>query len=155
MLNLNKRSVIVDIDGTVSSSSGRGWYDYSKAADDYPIGNIIRLVQLLHSCGIRIVFCTGRNEESRSITESWLRKHVFLDSRAPVEVYMRPRGDNRSDFIVKEELYRNFIEPIHDVWLVIDDRDEVVKMWRKIGLTCMQVSDSFLSKGDNNDIQWK
>lgn len=155
MLNLDKRSVIVDIDGTVSSSFGRGWYEYSKAKDDTPIDNIIKLVQLLHSCGIRIVFCTGRDEDSRGVTESWLRKHVFLDSRAPVEVYMRPRGDKRDDDVVKEELFRKFIKPLHDVWLVIDDRDEVVKMWRKIGLTCMQVSDSFLSKGDNNDIQWK
>ena len=28
----------------------------------------------------------------------------------------------------------------HEVVAVFDDRDKVVKMWREIGLTCMQVA---------------
>ena len=56
------------------------------------------------------------------------------------ELYMRKQGDNREDSIVKEEMYLNEIKPKYNVDLVIDDRDQVVKMWRKIGLTCWQVA---------------
>jgi hypothetical protein len=43
--------------------------------------------------------------------------------------------------VVKREIYRNLIEPKHNVWFVLDDRNSVVKMWREIGLTCLQVEE--------------
>ena len=32
------------------------------------------------------------------------------------------------------------IEPFYDVLCVLDDRDQVVRMWRHRGLTCLQVA---------------
>jgi hypothetical protein len=54
---------------------------------------------------------------------------------------MRSNGDYRSDEIVKEELFRARIQPRYSVGGVIDDRNRVVKMWRRIGLVCFQVAE--------------
>lgn len=53
---------------------------------------------------------------------------------------MRGCDDNRPDAEVKKSTYFNEIEPGFDVWLVLDDRNQTVEMWREIGLTCLQVA---------------
>ena len=57
------------------------------------------------------------------------------------DLFMRADGDYRADSIVKEEIYHDKIEPVYNVLLVLDDRDSVVKMWRSLGLTCLQVAE--------------
>jgi hypothetical protein len=54
---------------------------------------------------------------------------------------MREAGDHRPDWIVKKEIYNNLISKEFDVKLVFDDRQQVVDMWRSIGLTCFQVAE--------------
>ena len=51
---------------------------------------------------------------------------------------MRKNGDSRRDSIVKEEIFWNDIEPKYNVLAVFDDRDQVVKMWRELGIKCFQ-----------------
>jgi hypothetical protein len=53
---------------------------------------------------------------------------------------MREAGDSRKDSIVKQELYEKHIEPSYDVFVVLDDRNQVVDMWRSLGLVCLQVA---------------
>ena len=52
---------------------------------------------------------------------------------------MRQDDDYRFDEIIKEEIYTNNIKDNFKVLFVLDDRTKVVNMWRKIGLTCLQV----------------
>jgi hypothetical protein len=54
---------------------------------------------------------------------------------------MRPTGDRRKDWVVKSELYRDHNEPRYEVLLVLDDRDQVVRAWRELGLTVFQVAE--------------
>jgi acid phosphatase class B len=138
---MKEQTVIVDLDGTISQKGERGWYEYSKVSGDIPVERIIRLVRMLHLNGMNIVFCTGREETCMKQSVEWIRRHVFMNDVEPVEIYMRPTKDNRPDFVVKKEIYRNLIEPKHNVWFVLDDRNSVVKMWREIGLTCLQVEE--------------
>lgn len=138
---MKEQTVIVDLDGTISTKGDRGWYEYSKVSGDIPVERIIRLVRILHANGINLVFCTGREETCMKQSVDWIRKHVFMDDVSPVEIYMRPKRDNRPDFVVKREIYRDNIEPKHSVWFVLDDRSSVVKMWRDLGLTCLQVQE--------------
>jgi hypothetical protein len=138
---MKEQTVIVDLDGTISQKGERGWYEYSKVSGDIPVERIIRLVRMLHLNGMNIVFCTGREETCMKQSIDWIRRHVFMNDVEPVEIYMRPTKDNRPDFVVKREIYRNLIEPKHNVWFVLDDRNSVVKMWREIGLTCLQVEE--------------
>jgi hypothetical protein len=53
---------------------------------------------------------------------------------------MRAEYDMRKDSIVKEEIYRQEILGRYNVWMVLDDRDQVVEMWRLLGLRTLQVA---------------
>ena len=53
---------------------------------------------------------------------------------------MRLADDNRKDSIIKEEIYNKVIKPRYNIKLVLDDRNQVVDMWRDIGLPCFQVA---------------
>jgi hypothetical protein len=80
--------------------------------------------------------CSGRQSEHREQTERWLAaNNIAYD-----ELLMRATDDQRQDSIVKEELYRNHILGRWNVLFVLDDRQQVVDTWRRLGLTCMQVA---------------
>lgn len=138
---MKKQTIIVDLDGTISTKGDRGWYEYNKVSGDAPIQEVIQLVRMLHSNGTNIVFCTGREDSCMKQSIDWIKRHVFMSDMAHVEIYMRPSGDRRPDFVVKREIYVNKIEPRHNVWFVLDDRSSVVKMWRDMGLVCLQVAE--------------
>ena len=44
------------------------------------------------------------------------------------------------DDILKKDMLDKYVD-IDDVFLVVDDRNKVVKMWRSLGLTVFQVAD--------------
>ena len=54
------------------------------------------------------------------------------------QLYMRPAKDVRGDNEVKKEIFQNSIKDKFDILFVVDDRLSVVKMWRSIGLVCLQ-----------------
>jgi hypothetical protein len=107
--------------------------------EDTPIGPIVRLVKDLLQVGETVVFMSGRDESCRAETEAWLAAHVD-DAFQPV-LHMRPAGDNRKDSIVKRDLFEEHIAGRYAVRFVLDDRDQVVAMWRATGLTVLQVAD--------------
>lgn len=51
---------------------------------------------------------------------------------------MRRSGDFRPDYIVKEVILDFEILTRYTPYIIIDDRDQVVKMWRRRGYTCLQ-----------------
>lgn len=53
---------------------------------------------------------------------------------------MRPEGDERKDSIVKQEIYEKYIKDRYNVRFVLDDRNQVVDMWREVGLKVLQVA---------------
>ena len=138
-------TIIVDIDGTICDASHRmhliegehkdwdAWY--AGCSDDAPIEPVLQIVHIL-SHASRIDLVTGRNESSRAVTEAWLSKHAVRYDR----LLMRGEHDRRPDDVVKAEIYRQHFEP-GSVWFVLEDRDRVVRMWRGLGLTCLQVKD--------------
>jgi hypothetical protein len=139
------KSIMCDIDGTVALHDGlRGHFEYEKVLIDLPNMPIIDLLGLLLG-NVNILFVTGRPERCREDTTTWLGKYLFQPNDE--ELFMRPdflpngKHDYRKDYIVKEEIYRNHIEQKHDIILCLDDRKQVVDMWRSIGLTCLQVAE--------------
>jgi hypothetical protein len=131
-------AVLVDVDGTVALRGDRSPYDESRVHLDTPNRPVIAAVRALHAAGQRIVFCSGRTDGCRAATERWLGEHVAV---AYEGLHMRRAGDRRKDWVVKSELYREHIEPRYDVLLVLDDRDQVVRAWRGLGLTVFQVAE--------------
>lgn len=131
-------AVMVDIDGTVALLNGRSPYDPTKYCTDKPNHPVIRLVQQLYAAGDKIVFCSGRDSIYRDETLAWLNAHMgILD----FELHMRPYPDKRKDWIIKQELFDAHIRGRFNVRFVLDDRNQVVDMWRRIGLPCFQVND--------------
>jgi predicted kinase len=131
-------AVLVDIDGTVALMAGRGPYDWSRVGSDAPIPPVIAAVRAMHAAGHAIVFCSGRDEVCRAETEAWLELYVDVPYEA---LFMRPEGDNRKDAVVKREI---FDSEIRDRWRIVgvfDDRQQVVRMWRALGLTVFQVAE--------------
>lgn len=135
-----RKTVLVDIDGTVSINEGRrGFYEWDKVHLDAPNQPIIDLVNTMFEDYAEIIFVTGRDAICEQATREWLSEHFYWFNKES-KVYMRPIGDNREDTIVKKEIYENKIEPRCDVAFVLDDRSCVVDMWRSLGLTCLQVA---------------
>ncbi|MFN8354804.1 MAG: AAA family ATPase [Spirosomataceae bacterium] len=131
--------VIVDIDGTVAEMQGRYAYDWHLVAGDKPKRSIIDLVKLLKNAGHQIIFFSGRDEICRHESTTWITKH-FNWNKLDFQLFMRKNKDMRKDSDIKFELYNEHIRGQYFVELVIDDRQQVVDMWRrKLGLTCLQV----------------
>lgn len=146
--------VICDIDGTTAINVSRNIFDESKVIEDKPNESVVKLVQRLHrdsgGVGTYIIFFSGRHEKCRKDTLKWLSENVFSgpflseeEFLLPEEItlYMRKDGDDRKDSIIKKELFDEYIRGKLFVDFILDDRDQVVKMWRELGLTCLQVQD--------------
>lgn len=133
------KAVIVDIDGTVATMVGRGPFEFHLAHTDAPKENVVQLVKNLQIFGYEIIFVSGRDSVCRKITLDWL-SDTFYWNPERIKLFMRPEKDVRKDSIVKKELFETNIRGKYYVELVLDDRDQVVEMWRKgLGLTCLQV----------------
>ena len=150
-MNPKQKAIIVDLDGTLADCEHRrhlikekGWEAfYEKMGDDTVNIWCGILVDCVCANEVDVILCTGRPERYRKTTEFWLRFHgIFYDL-----LLMRPdtlpngKPDHREDFMVKEEIYKTHIEPHYNVLFCVDDRKQVVDLWRRLGLTCLQCSE--------------
>ena len=131
-------AIIVDIDGTVALKGTRDPYDESRVSEDQPNPPVVDLVWDQYRDGYEILFCSGRSDNCRKETLDWLRETFDLPSDP--KLFMRKAGDTRKDSIVKYELFNENIRDNYRVKYVLDDRNQVVEMWRALGLTCLQVA---------------
>ncbi len=125
--------IIVDIDGTLAHMNGRGPFDWDRVGEDLPDEEVIRMVNQYKG---RVIIMSGRDGSCKPETVKWLTKHGVTFH----EIHMRTARDMRKDNIIKNELYINNILGKYKVDYVVDDRDQVVKLWRDLGLLCMQVA---------------
>jgi len=132
-------AVIVDIDGTLALHNGRSPYDLHLCGKDLPNPPVVMAVEHARAGGARIIFCSGREDSARADTEEWLDIHVDRTDDEPL--LMRAADDKRRDSIVKRELFDQHIRERYDVAYVLDDRNQVVQMWRSLGLTVLQVAE--------------
>ena len=134
------KCILVDIDGTVASMADRSPFDWKKVHLDEPKQPVINVVNAMKTAGYAIVFLSGRDSVARTDTISWLEKHVGWREGEDYSLFMRPVNDNRKDAIVKRQLFENHVQGRYYVEVVLDDRDQVVALWRNdLGLTCLQV----------------
>ena len=135
-----------DIDGTIADITHRrryldqepkDWKAFKSTLDqDGPIPHVIAAVQTLHGAGWKIVLMSGRDEASRAVTTDWLARYDV-----PFEaLYMRPDGDYRRDDLVKDELLMTALFDGYEPTVIFDDRNQVVEMWRRHKLRCIQVA---------------
>jgi predicted kinase len=140
-------AIICDLDGTLcniehrrhhvrkTDGSKKNWMAFMDGIKDDTIHEWCDT--LLNACryqGKKIVLASGRSDQERAATIEWLTRHnVFYD-----DLVMRQGGDSRQDFLVKEILLDFEILTRYTPYFMIDDRQQVVNMWRKRGFTCLQ-----------------
>ena len=149
---MNKKIVIFDLDGTLAIIDKRrdlarkpngkiDWdvfHDASNISLDEPNAPVIKMAQLFAEDGFLIAIFSGRSDKTEHTTRAWLTRN-----RVPFHTLaMRPH--KTMNFIPDEVLKKHMLDnaPFHidDVFLVVDDRQKVVDMWRDLGLTVFQVA---------------
>ena len=95
------------------------------------------------TCYRQAVFNDKEYPDCYTLTKEWIKFYgeMWNIKDNDFELYMRNADDYRPDDEIKEGLYHNIVDGRFIVDFVLDDRNQVVKMWRKIGLTCLQVAD--------------
>jgi acid phosphatase class B len=148
-----KKCIMVDLDGTISlfnhiTKNGkeqveqhpgahfRNSIDASTAEQDLPNHSVIQVIKMAFGSGHTIIFCSGRIDRYEEQTRNFLAKHL---PDVPYQLFLRRDGDFRKDTVLKEEVFRDKIEPYYDVSFVLEDRSCVVEMFRDLGLNCWQV----------------
>lgn len=123
-----EHAVIFDIDGTLASHTGiRSPFDESKVLLDEPNLDVIEMVKVEREFHNRkIIIMSGRTDGCREDTMKWLAKYQIQYDH----LYMRRSGDQRSDDIVKYELYMENVQNAYYIHKVYDDRQKVCDMWR-------------------------
>ena len=149
---MNKNTVIFDLDGTLADitirkelatkSNGKlDWdvfFDSSNIKLDVPNPPVVKLAQMFAEDGFTIIIFSGRSDKTKFTTRSWL-----THNRVPFQKLVM-RDSNASHFVPDEILKKDMLDKyadIDDVFLVVDDRNKVVDMWRSLGLTVFQVAE--------------
>lgn len=131
------RAILVDVDGTLAHNEGhRDYYDYSEALlRDTVHEEIANLVYREHNAGLKVIVMSGR--AGRRYTQEWLEHHGI-----PFDLLLtRSEKDFRSDAVIKSELFNAHVRDNYCIEYVLDDRRQVVQMWRSMGLRVLQVAD--------------
>ena len=146
---MDKNIVIFDLDGTLAlidkrrdlATKDNGKMDWDVFFDptnidlDLPNQPVIQMADLL-STDYRIWILSGRSDVTHQATRDWLNKHgVYYD-----HLVMRPQNYL---YMPDNDLKQMWLDSIgvDNVAMVFDDRNQVVDMWRKNGLTTFQVAD--------------
>jgi hypothetical protein len=164
---LQKDTIIFDLDGTLAIIEKRkkistkadgsiNWEIFFKPSNislDEPNDPVIKMAQLFALDGYSIVILSGRNDRSFEATKSWLLKYnipydklimrpdKFLKNGGKIADGNIATQDMRfmPDEVLKKNMLDTFLD-VNDIFLVVDDRDKVVKMWRSLGLKTFQVA---------------
>ena len=149
--------VVFDLDGTLADASRRvnqylicekmgyphkrtdgiDWESFFLACDeDEPIEPTIAVLHALYDQGHQVEIWTGRSDIAREKTEQWLLTHGVPGSVIQT-MRMRARNDRTNDDKLKLSWGERFGMPD----LVFEDRNRVVDMWRRHGVTVYHVAE--------------
>ncbi len=125
-------AIICDLDGTLALLNGRSPYDASRCENDILNPVVASLIK-----DKLVLLVSGREDKYREQTINFLDKHQINYEK----LIMRETGDFRKDAIIKKEIFNTQIRGFYNIDFVLDDRNQVVEMWRQLGLTCLQVAE--------------
>jgi hypothetical protein len=131
-------AIITDLDGTLFHMNGREFSEWSEVGTDIANPIIKGIVNLEAQNGTYIFATSGRDDECATPTAFSLHENdIHYD-----ELLMRDHRDPRPDIMVKYDLFMKHIFGKKFVKYVLDDRQQVVDLWRKLGIVCLQVAPS-------------
>ena len=143
------KAIIIDLDGTLCDCEHRrklrsnGKIDFGHFLDPENVKkdpiNIwcAELIHAMEERGYYILYVSGREDSLYDTTEYWLGKHQIANDN----LYMRKSGDYRKDCDVKTEIYNKHIKDKYAILFVVDDRKQVVDMWREMGMTVLHCAE--------------
>lgn len=130
------KAYVFDMDGTLADCSKRNPYDWNMVDTDSVRLPVKETLHAHKAQGYTILICTGRDEICREKTAAWLAANdIPYDG-----LYMRPRNNSSSDWVVKESMWSE-ISKTHNIVALYDDRNSVVEHARRCGLTVFQVAE--------------
>lgn len=133
-------AIIVDLDGTLCIKGDRDIYDASLCHLDTRDEAVNTIAEWAWADDYEIIFLSGRGEEHRAETEAWLEANGWsLHINGVSGPFMRPEGDRRPDFKVKADLFEEHVRGKFNVKFALDDRNQIVDLWRGMGIKTLQV----------------
>lgn len=147
---------VVDLDGTISDCSKREHFQteartepdpdrrllllmsfHATCLDDPPHLAEVLLLQAWLASGGRVVYLTGRPNQFRAETQTWLTLNGLPD----MPLIMRTTQTGRTIDYKRQQM--DFIRdtllgPNDRVSFVLEDRNDLVAQWREMGYTCLQ-----------------
>ena len=131
-----KKAIICDIDGTLAIRGDRGPFEHEKAQEDKVNTHVSNLLSIYKEKDYDIIIISGRQDRFEELTRNWL-----LTNSIPFDkLYLRNTEDNGRDSDVKKDIFMKYVKDLYEVEFVLDDRNQVVDMWRKeLNLKCFQV----------------
>lgn len=160
-LTIKTKAYIFDIDGVLADPTHRmDLYEFVRDAEnneqrkwavdnfvsecpkDSPFKDVINLCKELWTNGNYIIFLTGRSSKFILETQEWIKKQIGLPENH-YRLFMKPQENfvNSKDF--KKQVYEKEISNHFKIIGVFEDRVEIVKMWRELGLTCFALPSLF------------
>lgn len=144
--------ILCDIDGTAANIDHRrflvegkkegkkvNWPRFfDEMVNDIPNEWCQELLDAMVSVGHEIVFISGRPDDYREQTTAWLKQ--YYPTVYSGRLYMRPAGNYDADYLIKEEILAAQFDDaaLENILFVLDDRQQVVDMWRRHDLTVLQ-----------------
>lgn len=119
------RCVITDFDGTIVIPYDRDMFSGVGSENDVKNEIVCEYLMFAKMSGYKIFILSGLEEYYRYNRESWLSANgIEYDA-----LYMRPTGDSRKDYLIKEEMYKEYIEGKYFVHAILDDRPAMLRYW--------------------------
>lgn len=129
-------SIICDIDGVILETPR--WYEmddfYQNLDQCVPNDWAVSLINGLHNQHIKIIFLTARDEKCRSYTKYQLEQLFDFN----IHLYMRTRGDEREDYIVKAEHVERLLKK-ENILFAIDDNYQNCLMFNQYKIPSFHV----------------
>lgn len=147
---MEKKTIIFDIDGTLADGEHRmhliraegkkDWQTFfNLALDDPPHQEIQWLNHIMaERDDVELLVLTARPEKRRAITEKWLEDHDIMHT----ELILKTDEEEAlrvTDHDFKERVLDELIAQGRKPYMVFEDRQAVVDMWRRRGIKCLQV----------------
>ncbi len=147
------KAIVCDIDGTMADIEHRRHHIPRRQPDDKKrprqnwkkffeemVGDTVnewcKVLITMMSDRYPIIYATGRAGEYNDITEIWLQDNGLR--MAGSLLFSRLAGDYRKDSIVKEIILEFEVKTRYGILFVVDDRKQVVDMWREHGNIVLQ-----------------
>lgn len=122
-------AIICDLDGTLAKMKDRGPFEWSKVGQDDLNDPVYDAVCSMAE-DAQLLIVSGRDGSCESQTRDWLLRQGI----DPAHLFMRPAGNMEKDSVIKRRIYDEHIRGKYNVLAVFDDRPQVVRLWRSLGL---------------------